>query len=260
MMQQPMGQPMMMQQPMGQPMMMQQPMGQPMMMQQPMIMPQAFPMFFGAGNSGVDVPIQFRMGFIRKVYGILSFQLLLTVGICALLMLDTSIRDSCLNSWALFIVGIIMSFVTSIPLMCVYREAYPMNFILLLCFTVCLAIVIGYVCAIYYTLGGGAQIVQALGITTSVFVGLSLYTSQAKIEFTFMRAGVFAFLYVFLMWGLFISFWGFNKYSVFCLFGALLICLLIVWDTARLCSRYKTRTSLPLLSSTWTSFISPCTS
>ncbi len=69
--------------------------------------------------------------------------------------------------------------------------------------------------------------------------------------------------------------------SVYCLFGALLMCLLIVWDTARLCSRYlfdacvllltfrstfpdtiwtQTSTSLPLLSSTWTSLIFSCTS
>lgn len=202
-----------------------------------------------AQEIGQDVHQQLRMGFIRKVYGILSFQLLLTVGICAVMMLDTSIRDYCLNSWALLYAGVIMSFVTLIPLMCCCRKAYPMNFILLLCFTVCEAIVIGYVCAIYYTLGYGAQIVQALGITTSLFVGLSLFTFQAKIEFTFMRAGVFAFLYVFLMWGLFISFWGFYDYSVYCLFGALLMCLLIVWDTARLCSRYYLNTDEYILAS-----------
>jgi FtsH-binding integral membrane protein len=69
-------------------------------------------------------------------------------------------------------------------------------------------------------------------------VGLTAFTFQSKIQFTFMRAGIFAFIWVFILWGMMISIIGFGNYQVYCLFGAMLMCFLIVFDTARLTGKY----------------------
>jgi FtsH-binding integral membrane protein len=82
-----------------------------------------------------DVDDSIRRGFIRKVYGLLSFQLLVTVGIVAMMMLVDSVRETVINSSAVMWTGFVLSLVFVVALMC-NRHSYPMNMILLLAFTV----------------------------------------------------------------------------------------------------------------------------
>lgn len=179
-----------------------------------------------------------QMGFIRKVYGILSIQLLATVAISVYMMYVDSVREYLLvETWPVF-TAIGLSFVTLLPLICCYRKVYPVNMILLSVFTICESVMIGYICAIYYEYGYGQAILEAFSLTCALFVGLTAFTFQTKIRFTFYRAGGFGLLFIFLLWGALVLSWGAASYSGFALIGAAIMCLLIVWDTSRLLNQH----------------------
>ena len=65
-------------------------------------------------------------------------------------------------------------------------------------------------------------------------MGLTAFTFQSGIRFTFYRAGGVGLLFILLLWSMTIFAWGFMSYSTWALFGAAIMCLLIVWDTSRL--------------------------
>ncbi|CAN0542691.1 unnamed protein product, partial [Ectocarpus sp. 12 AP-2014] len=69
-------------------------------------------------------------GFIRKVYGILSIQLLLTAAVAAVCVLNDNVRTGILgNLWTVW-VGFFFSIGLLLCLLC-YRDKYPLNMYLL---------------------------------------------------------------------------------------------------------------------------------
>merc|ERR1711993_19953 len=88
--------------------------------------------------------LQVRLGFIRKVYGILSAQLLLTTVTAAIFMFTESIRNFVHQSPGMLLFGTLMSLVLIVALM-VKRKETPTNFYLLGAFTLCEAYTIGTV-------------------------------------------------------------------------------------------------------------------
>ncbi|EEB87585.1 hypothetical protein MPER_15017, partial [Moniliophthora perniciosa FA553] len=73
-------------------------------------------------------------------------------------------------------------FGTLINLLLLYwqRHSHPLNFILLSTFTVLEAFTLGVMVSFYDNL----IVLQALIITTGVFLGLTLFTFQSKVSFT----------------------------------------------------------------------------
>merc|ERR1712112_575494 len=99
---------------------------------------------FDTESQAGDMAMEFsdkavRRGFIRKVYSIISVQLLLTVGTMALFKMNYTIRDSMnpINGgplfWPVFIVCIVLVLGIIIAMACVktLRRSFPINFILL---------------------------------------------------------------------------------------------------------------------------------
>jgi FtsH-binding integral membrane protein len=75
---------------------------------------------------------------------------------------------------------------TFIPLVIVllalfrFKHSHPHNLILLAIFTALEAWTIGVVCALYYEGGAGLIVIQAFGITMTVFLCLTIYTLQTR--------------------------------------------------------------------------------
>lgn len=78
---------------------------------------------------------QMRMAFIRKVYAILSCQLLLSALFCAYVTLDGAANAFVLSHQGLYVLGLVASVVLLLLLMC-YRNYYPINLGLLAMWTV----------------------------------------------------------------------------------------------------------------------------
>ncbi|XP_022155831.1 BI1-like protein isoform X2 [Momordica charantia] len=94
-------------------------------------------------------PPHLRWAFIRKVYSIISVQLLATIAIAATVVSVRPIstffvRDS--TGLALYVLVIITPFIMLCPLF-YYHQYHPVNYILLGIFTVSLAFAVGLTCA-----------------------------------------------------------------------------------------------------------------
>ena len=94
---------------------------------------------------------QDRMGFVKKVYSILFCQLLLS-GIC--IGLTISNENVCLwmiDNWWLIIIALIFAIIFELLIICIapLRRKVPLNYILLLAFTLCEAYMLSWICMTY---------------------------------------------------------------------------------------------------------------
>lgn len=92
-----------------------------------------------------------RRGFIRKVYSILSVQLLFTFGVVMMFVHHDATRDFAMRRSWLAVVAIIVVFVALITLSCCegVRRTSPHNLIFLSIFTAGEAYMVGYCTLIY---------------------------------------------------------------------------------------------------------------
>ncbi|CAJ2650485.1 unnamed protein product [Trifolium pratense] len=114
-----------------------------------------------------------RMSFIRKVYSIVAFQLLLTVVVASVLIFVPPVANFFNNyipNYVLYIVIIFALFLVEY-----YHQKHPLNYFLLVIFTVSLALPVGLFCV----LAGGKMILEAVMLTIMVIVNLTLYTFWA---------------------------------------------------------------------------------
>jgi FtsH-binding integral membrane protein len=172
-----------------------------------------------------------RRGFIRKVYGILMCQLLVTAGIIATLMFVEPVKQYCTyNAWP-FYTCLVVTIVSIIVLACCesVRRKAPMNFIILGLFTLCEGFLLGIVAGRYNT----ESVLIAVGITCGVTFALTIFAFQTKIDFTMCGGGLFAVLIIFVIAGFIMAFLPQTKWTVIAYggAGALIFSLYIVYDT-----------------------------
>lgn len=147
---------------------------------------------FAYGTSVATSAPAVRLGFIRRVYGILATQLLVTAVICALFMFVPPLRKfATAGSGVLHVVSIIGTFATLFALIA-KKDSYPLNMHLLMGFTVFESILVGSVCAVYAASGLSYLVLEALVITMSIFAGITLYAFVSKRDFSFMGGALFA--------------------------------------------------------------------
>uniref|UniRef100_A0A7S0LL57 Transmembrane BAX inhibitor motif-containing protein 4 n=1 Tax=Coccolithus braarudii TaxID=221442 RepID=A0A7S0LL57_9EUKA len=111
------------------------------------------------------------------------------------------------------------------------KDSFPMNLYLLAGFTFCMSWSVGAVCALYYTRGLGILVLEALAITASVTVGLTIYTLRSKADFSYLGAGLGSALWVLILGGLVASFTAAPAmHLAMAVGGAVIFSLYIVYD------------------------------
>lgn len=134
-----------------------------------------------------ECELSVRQKFIRKVYTILSLQILITIIIASAFLFSQSLSQWALvNIWS-FYVALVLTFVSMIAAFSRARN-YPTNLMLLSLFTVSEAYTLGFVTALFNT----TIVVQALSITIAVFVGLTLVAMFSEYDFTQWQGYAFA--------------------------------------------------------------------
>mmetsp|Transcript_20766 Transcript_20766/g.64875 ORF Transcript_20766/g.64875 Transcript_20766/m.64875 type:complete len:246 (+) Transcript_20766:69-806(+) len=121
-----------------------------------------------------------RLGFVRKVYGILAAQLLVTVAIAAPLQRMPT-KWLVENAW-LTQLSVVGSVVAMLAITCCpsLGRTYPTNYITLFLFTACEAVLVGVVSA-RYTAG---LVFACAAITAVIFLGMTAYAWTTKSDFT----------------------------------------------------------------------------
>lgn len=138
-----------------------------------------------------------RIGFIRKVYGILATQLLVTALITLIPTLSAEARLWIAANRAVFWTMFAISIVIQCVLLCCMRVSrrVPINYILLLVFTLCEAYTVAFICTQY-----PADIVcLAAFMTAAVVISLSLYALYTKNDFTIFGGSLYILTAVLLM-------------------------------------------------------------
>jgi len=180
-----------------------------------------------------DLLPEIRAGFIRKVYGILTIQLLFTAASSAFFMFHDETRAFVLSNPGMLMAASLLPFAFLMGLFC-YKDRHPINLMLLGGFTICMTYTVGVVCAAYYENHMGLVVLQALILTATVFASLTSYVFVTKKDFSFLGGGLFAALIILIVWGLLNSFFdfGLGGRMIFSLFGALIFVGYILYDTS----------------------------
>ena len=171
-----------------------------------------------------------RMGFIRKVYSILSIMLIVWASIVAAFTLSDSAKAFAARSGPLVFVAMGVSIVSLLTLACCgsVRRQFPMNFICLGIFTLAQSISFGFIVAFYKT-----QIVLiALAVTAVICIAITIFAMQTKYDFTkytgfALVAGVVLMLFGFIC--IFVRIPILN--TVYACLGALIFGFYLIMDT-----------------------------
>ncbi|XP_077121298.1 protein lifeguard 4 [Ranitomeya variabilis] len=182
---------------------------------------------FNYGTSVASASVQIRMDFLRKVYTILTVQVLLTTVSAGIFLYFEAVRSFVHESPGLLLISALGSLGTIIALT-IYRHQHPVNLYLLFAFTLLEAITVGIAVTFYDV----AVVLQAFILTTAVFFGLTAFTFQSKRDFSKLGAGLFAGLWILVIAGfLRLFFYSETIELVMAAGGALLFCGFIIYDT-----------------------------
>ncbi|KAG2697026.1 hypothetical protein I3760_07G087000 [Carya illinoinensis] len=185
---------------------------------------------------------ELRWAFIRKIYSIITIQLLATIAVAAVVVSVHPIADFFVSTGAglaLYIVIIILPFLVLCPLF-YYHQKHPLNYLLLGIFTVSLAFVVGLTCA--FT--SGKIILESVILTAVVVVSLTLYTFWAARrghDFSFLGPFLFGAVLILIVYAMIQILFPLGKISVTiygCL-ASLIFCGYIIYDTDNLIKRYS---------------------
>ena len=181
-----------------------------------------------------------RMGFIRKVYGILAAQLVLTFGLVCLVFIPSfsSFLIHIPNAFVLFYVAMGISFATIILLACCksISRSVPINYILLFIFTSCEAYMLMHCCAIYEK----SIVISAAALTAAVTVSLTIYAFTTKTDFTWCGGLLFAGVCILIVTGLLGCCFGFNNitYILYCSGGVFVYSIYLIYDTQLISGKF----------------------
>ncbi|RIA94596.1 inhibitor of apoptosis-promoting Bax1-domain-containing protein [Glomus cerebriforme] len=175
-----------------------------------------------------------RMAFVRKVYFLLTLQLLLTIGLTILFMYSDPVKDFIKENQWLFFLSWIMTFISLLVLFW-QRKRSPLNLLLLLLFTLFMSYGIGSVVSMY----SSKVVLQAFLITFGVFLALEIFTFQSKYDFSswgpFLYAGLWIVIFGSIIGWLFPYDRGYH--IAISGFGALLFSAYIIYDTYMILNR-----------------------
>ena len=123
-----------------------------------------------------------RLGFIRKVYGIIAFQLLITTVVIYFTVTSKVIQQFMVLNPALMYLFLAGAILTEIPIFCCQSVAnkVPLNYVLLLIFTACESYLVAYITIFYEP----TSVLMCAGITFAIVLGLTIYAIFTKTDVT----------------------------------------------------------------------------
>eukprot|EP00210_Caulerpa_lentillifera_P003873 g3700.t1 len=176
---------------------------------------------------------------MRKVFGILSLQLLLTAVIGGIIIGVEGVKNWLYSNPWFFFLTVIASFAFLLVLVCVpdMKNTYPHNIIFLFAFTACEGILVGCAAATYDV----NEIILATVITVGVTAGLTAFALQTKVDFTIFSGVLFSVLLVLVISGFIaLAFPANRTFSlIYASVGALLFSAYLIYDVQLIAGGHK---------------------
>lgn len=157
----------------------------------------------------IFVQFQIRRAFIRKVYGILCVQLLVTMAIITPFMYHEPLKNYVRRSNTIYWISMVITLVCIIAMACCegVRRKFPTNIIFLGVFTAAEGFMLGSLAARFEA----DAVLIAVGITAGVTLGLTLFAFQTKIDFTACGGMLCALLMILMVAGFILAFVGTSR-------------------------------------------------
>ncbi|XP_038159185.1 glutamate receptor, ionotropic, N-methyl D-aspartate-associated protein 1a (glutamate binding) [Cyprinodon tularosa] len=179
-----------------------------------------------------------RQAFIRKVFSVLTAQLLVTFSFVAIFtFVDEAKIYVQRNRWTYY-VSYAVFFVSLITITCCgdFRRKHPWNLVALSILTLSMSYMVGMIASFYDT----DTVIMAVGITAVVCFTVVLFSLQSKYDFTSCRGVLFVCLIVLLLFSILCIFIR-NKILdiVYASMGALLFTCFLAVDTQLLLGNKK---------------------
>lgn len=189
------------------------------------------PADFKYSTSVASCDIAIRHIFIRKVYSLLTIQLFGTFLMGFIMYNNETLKNFCLNNMWLFFVSIVGSIGFMIGAF-VQSRSYPYNLIHLSLFTLCESYAIAVVTSTYDT----NIIVEAVLITTFLFIGLTIYSFQTKYDYTAWQGFISVAFMILFSVGLVYMFLPHTSTTeiIYASFGAIVFSIYIIIDTQQI--------------------------
>lgn len=183
-----------------------------------------------------DINREIRRGFIKKVYGILSIQLLLTVLVSSFTINQGFKKFIFEQTWMVFLcLG--LNLTTMITLICSkkYARTVPINYILLIIFTLSEAYLVASICAV----ADYRIVLTAAGLTAVVTLALTIYAINTESDITMLGGVLFASLTILVFLTLVSFFLRLDFiYYICCGLGALVYSVYLVYDTQLIMGKF----------------------
>ena len=170
-----------------------------------------------------------RRGFIRKVYGIILFQLIITTIVVYYAMTNELImKYMYANVWPLY-TSCVASIILVIILICgQLTQVIPLNYFILIFITLLEAIMVSYT-TIYFE---PVSVLACAGLTMVIVFGLTMYACFTKRDITMMGGFLFCCSLLLIFLGLIGIFFRSHFYQMFLnSIGVLLMSLYLIYDT-----------------------------
>lgn len=169
-----------------------------------------------------------QLGFMRKVYGIVCFQLLITSTIASLSFIPEVKKFYSHNFWLLY-TCCMGTVIVIIPLVCfrALSRKVPLNYILLIIFTLLESVMISYTIVEY----DPKVVISAAILTILAVSGLTAYACLSSDDYTQLGGILVASLAVLFGLGILsFAFGGFTR-ILYCALGVVTFSVYLIYDT-----------------------------
>lgn len=173
--------------------------------------------------------ISIRHMYIRKVYALLTMQIMCTVVVGFFMRYNSSVTNFVFNNvWLLFVslAGMFGFMIATF----VKARSYPINLVLLAGFTLCEAYTVGMCTALVES----DVLVHALLLTCIIFIGLTLFAFQTRYDFTSWQSYMGFALWSLVGWGFVMMFFPGSSSTMqkaYSGIGAVIFGIYIIIDT-----------------------------
>jgi len=190
---------------------------------------------FKFGGMVAEATIDIRMAFVRKVYAILSVQLIATAILSSVSFFNVSYKNWIQSHQSMMWISLFGA-LAFLGLTYWKRKSYPTNLLFLAGFTGLEAYSISVIVSFYQS----RIVLQAVLLTAGIFVALTLFACQTKYDFTSWMPYLFGGLWALILVGFMASFFPPNSpvemaYSVI---AALIFSGYILVDTQLIMRHY----------------------
>lgn len=171
-----------------------------------------------------------RNGFIRKVYSILSIQLIATVLGALPFHMSEGVRTFAMTHVGMLYVILALNVGLLLVLVCFPGMArkYPANYALLGGFTITETVLVGFISSMYET----TVVMLAFGVTAGIVIGLTCYAMKTDADWTGAGPYLFAACLCLMIFG-FVCMFFHNPmmHKIYCCIGALVMSFYLIYDT-----------------------------